>query len=57
LQPREERLATEFPSQHHTAVEPNALIRLMMKAALERMLNTELDAHRGRRAAVCGRMC
>ncbi|HUE70149.1 MAG TPA: hypothetical protein VMP01_04600 [Pirellulaceae bacterium] len=51
LQARAEQLATEFANQHHTAEELNGLIRLMMKTALERMLNTELDVHLGRRAA------
>jgi putative transposase len=51
LQARAEQLATEFANQHDTAEELNGLIRLMMKTALERMLNTELDVHLGRRAA------
>ena len=50
LQARAEQLATEFANQHHTAEDLNGLIRLMMKTALERMLNTELDVHLGRRA-------
>jgi transposase-like protein len=50
LQARAEQLATEFANQHHTAEDLNGLIRLMMKTALERMLNTELDMHLGRRA-------
>ena len=51
LQARAEQLAKEFANQHHTAEDLNGLIRLMMKTALERMLNTELDVHLGRRAA------
>lgn len=51
LQARAEQLATEFANQHHTAEDLNGLIRLMMKTALERMLNTELDVHLGRKAA------
>jgi len=47
---RAEQLAKEFANQHHTAEDLNGLIRLMMKTALERMLNTELDVHLGRRA-------
>ena len=43
FQARAEQLATEFAQQHHTAEDLNGLIRLMMKTALERMLNTELD--------------
>src|SRR6185312_8356343 len=50
LQARAEQLASEFANQHHTAEELNGLIRLMTKTALERMLNTELDVHLGRRA-------
>jgi len=50
LQARAEQLAKEFANQHHTAEDLNGLIRLMMKTALERMLNTELDVHLGRRA-------
>lgn len=51
LQARAEQLATEFANQHHTAEDLNGLMRLMMKTALERMLNTELDVHLGRKAA------
>lgn len=50
LQARAEQLATEFANQHHTAEDLNGLMRLMMKTALERMLNTELDVHLGRKA-------
>jgi putative transposase len=49
LQLRAEQLATEFASQAKTAEDLNGLMRLMMKSALERMLNTELDVHLGRR--------
>src|SRR5689334_16265441 len=48
LQLRAEQLATEFASQAKTAEDLNGLMRLMMKSALERMLNTELDVHLGR---------
>src|SRR5215212_1139852 len=51
LQLRAEQLATEFASQARTAEDLNGLMRLMMKSALERMLNTELDVHLGRRPA------
>jgi putative transposase len=51
LHKRAEQLATEFASQARTAEDLNGLMRLMMKSALERMLNTELDVHLGRRAA------
>src|SRR5437762_14207320 len=49
LQARAEQLASEFASQSRTAEDLNGLMRLMMKSALERMLNTELDVHLGRR--------
>ena len=51
LQKRAEQLATEFAGQARTAEDLNGLIRLMMKSALERMLNTEMDVHLGRRAS------
>src|SRR5260221_11827082 len=46
---RAEQLATEFANQAKTAEDLNGLMRLMMKSALERMPNTELDVHLGRR--------
>jgi transposase-like protein len=49
IQQRAEQLATEFAGQARTAEELNGLMRLMMKSALERMLNTELDVHLGRK--------
>src|SRR5436190_7418811 len=49
LHKRAEQLATEFASQAKTAEDLNGLMRLMMKSALERMLNTEMDVHLGRR--------
>lgn len=49
LQERAERLAGELASQAKTAEDVNELLRLMMKSALERMLNTELDVHLGRK--------
>jgi transposase-like protein len=51
LEKRAEQLATEFASQARTAEDLNGLMRLMMKSALERMLNTELDVHLGRRSS------
>ena len=51
LQSRVEELATEFASQATTAEELNALMRLMMKSGLERMLNAEMDVHLGRRSS------
>ena len=50
LHKRAEQLATEFAHQARTAEDLNGLMRLMMKSALERMLNTELDVHLGRRS-------
>ena len=49
LRSRAEQLATEFAGQAQTAEDLNGLMRLMMKSALERMLNTELDVHLGRK--------
>jgi putative transposase len=44
---RAEQLASEFASQAPTAADLNGLMRLMMKSALERMLNTVMDVHLG----------
>jgi putative transposase len=49
LQSRAEQLAEEFAKEAKTAEDLNGLMRLMMKSALERMLNTEMDVHLGRR--------
>jgi transposase-like protein len=49
LQSRAEKLAAEFANQATTAEELNELMRLMMKSGLERMLNSEMDVHLGRR--------
>jgi putative transposase len=49
LHKRAEQLAEEFASQARTAEDLNGLMRLMMKSALERMLNTEMDVHLGRK--------
>jgi transposase-like protein len=49
LQSRAEQLATEFASQATTVEELNELMRLMLKSGLERMLDTEMDVHLGRR--------
>lgn len=48
LRSRAEELASEIASQAQTAEDLNGLMRLMMKSALERMLNTEMDVHLGR---------
>ena len=52
LQARAEELATDIARQAKTAEEFNSLMRLMMKSALERMLDTEMDVHLGRRSAI-----
>jgi len=52
LQTRAEQLANEMAGQARTVEDLNALMRRMMKAALERMLNTEMDVHLGRKASV-----
>ena len=49
LESKAEQLAAEFAEQAHTIEELNALMRLMMKSGLERMLNTEMDVHLGRK--------
>jgi putative transposase len=45
-----EKLAREMATQATTLEDLNGLMRTMMKSALERMLNTEMDVHLGRRA-------
>jgi len=49
LRSRAEQLAGEIAGQAKTAEDLNGLMRLMMKSALERMLNTEMDVHLGRK--------
>ncbi len=49
LQNRAEVLAREIAGQARTIEDVNGLMRLMMKSALERMLDTEMDVHLGRR--------
>jgi putative transposase len=49
LRTRAEQLAGEIAGQAKTAEDLNGLMRLMMKSALERMLNSEMDVHLGRR--------
>ena len=44
-----EQLATEIATQAKTLEDLNGLMKLMMKSALERMLDTELDVHLGGR--------
>jgi transposase-like protein len=50
LTAKAERLAGEMATQARTLEDLNGLMRSMMKSALERMLNTELDVHLGRRS-------
>jgi hypothetical protein len=49
LKGQAEKLANELAAQVTTLEDLNGLMRTMMKAALERMLNTELDVHLQRR--------
>ena len=50
LRTRAEQLANEMASQAETAEDLNSLLRLMMKSAMERMLDTEMDVHLGRKS-------
>jgi transposase-like protein len=52
FQSRAEQLACDFACQARTAEDLNGLVRLMVKSALERMLNTEMDVHLGRGTVV-----
>jgi putative transposase len=51
LQDRTEQLAKELAVQAETMEDLNGLMRQIMKSALERMLDTEMDVHLGRRPA------
>ena len=51
LQTRAEQLANEMAGQARTVEDLNELMRRMMKAALERMLNSEMDVHLGRKTS------
>ena len=55
LKSEAERLAGEIASQSKTVGDLNSLMRLMMKSAMERMLDTEMDVHLGRVAGAEGR--
>src|SRR5262245_52945834 len=44
-----EQLAREIAAEAKTLNDLNGLMKLMMKSALERMLDTEMDVHLGRR--------
>ena len=52
LQDRAEQLAKEMASQAETMEDLNSLIRQIMKSTLERILDTEMDVHLGRRSAL-----
>jgi len=49
LQLKAEQLAGDIAAQAQTLDDLNGLIRTLMKSALERMLDTELDVHLGRK--------
>jgi len=51
LRTRAEELAGEIAGQATTAEDLNGLLRLMMKSAMERMLDSEMDVHLGRKKA------
>jgi hypothetical protein len=44
-----EQLAREIASEAKTLEDLNGLMKVMMKSALERMLDTEMDVHLGRK--------
>lgn len=48
------QLAREMAGQAETVEDLNGLMRLMMKSALERMLDSEMDVHLGRRPSAGG---
>ncbi len=48
LRTQAEQLAVEMASQAKTVGDLNSLMRLMMKSAMERKLDTEMDVHLGR---------
>ena len=50
LKLKAEQLAHDIASQAQTLDDLNGLFRSLMKTALERMLDTELDVHLGRKA-------
>ena len=54
LQDRAEQLAKEMAGQAETIEDLNGLMRQIMKSALERMLDTEMDVHLGRRPSPGG---
>jgi transposase-like protein len=50
LKLKAEQLASDIASQAKTLDDVNGLFRTLMKSALERMLDTEMDVHLGRKA-------
>lgn len=54
LRSKAEQLADEIAGQARTVEDLNGLLQLMMKSGLERMLNTEMDVHLGRKALSTG---
>ena len=51
LERKVEELAHEIAGDAKTIQDVNHVLRLMMKSTLERMLDTEMDVHLGRRPA------
>jgi putative transposase len=51
LRLKAEQLAGEIATQAQTLGDVNGLLRTLMKSALERMLNTEMDVHLGRKTS------
>ena len=49
LKLKAEQLAGELATQAQTLDDVNGLLKMLMKSALERMLDTEMDVHLGRR--------
>ena len=54
LRSKAEQLAKEIAGQAETAEDLNGLLQLMMKSGLERMLDTEMDVHLGRKTLAPG---
>ena len=51
LKLKAERLASELATQAKTVDDVNDLLKILMKGALERMLDTEMDVHLGRKTS------
>ena len=54
LKLKAEQLASEIANQAKTLDDVNGLFRTLMKSALERMLDTEMDVHLGRKTPIFG---